>query len=263
MKNIILILIVLINTALFSEDYLTLFPELSEEDVIELQDKNYLLNSDVNYKEGLKLIPSEFVFKRGFSKSVSQYNPDMCVEMLFVFDKPDVDDSQLTTFLQENMLAVSDQVGIEYFSHNRNKMHPLIKKSYHVNNSKEKKKLEDPRISEITSSRNYTVFQEDTTFGGNYYNVASYAVEGEIWNQQDNINNLTVFFFFKALDKNSLRVSYIIKPVGEKVIMYSLVQIKEPPKQTEILGYKVNIADSTRKRIEAVIKWYIKRIKGN
>lgn len=260
MKKILLLLLLLFTfLSIYSLD--SILPDLTEAQLLKFREKGYLKESKVKYKDGFRLIPKDFSVKDKFISEVNSFDPELCVELLFEFDKPKLEGDDFTMFLQENMLAVSDQVGIEYFSDSRKKMHPLIKKSYMVESIKKKRnKMEDPVIDTIQSENNYTLFQEDTTFNGNFYSLKSRVKDGVVWNQMDNLTKLSVFYLFKAIDTGALRVDYIIIPHGDKIIIYSVVQIQNPPKVTEILGRHVNIPDSVRKRIQAVIEWYIKRI---
>lgn len=248
------------SLSLFGMDYNKYFSNFSQQNINELEEKGSVINSNVDYQEGFDLIPDNFTFKDEFLTSVAEYDPELCVELLFMFDKPDLEGEELTKMLQENILAVSEQVGIEYFSHNRNRMYPLIKKSYYVTDRKKKKKVDDPVINSLERLRDYVIFQEDTTFGGNYYSMKSLVQNGVVWNQMINLTDLTVFFVFKALNRGALRVDYFIIPNEDKIFVYSVVQIQDPPHITEILGREVNIPGSVRKRIQAIIEWFIKRI---
>lgn len=259
MKNIFVIIFISISIFIYAEH--PLLPNLSQEDFIRLEEKGYLKNSDVQYKDGFKLMPKEFSFMDDFFDELNKYDPDECVELLLITKKPDLEGDDLTKLLQENMLAISEQEGIEYFSDSRKKMYPLIKKAYFLESLQKKKKIDDPIINEIEVSRSFTLLQEDTTFGKNYYSLISRTKDGVVWNQMDNLNKLTVFFVFKALDEGALRVDYFLIPYLDELIIYSVVQIQDPPQVEEILGKKVNIPDSVRKRIQAVIEWFIDRIK--
>jgi len=259
MKNIFITLLLLLTLDISA--FNSLMPDLTDAQKELFNKQSYLKESDVKYKDGFRLIPKDYPLKSEFLQEVNEYKPELCIELLFEFDKPNFEGEKLTKFLQENILAVSDQVGIEYFSFNRNKMYPLIEKSYMVESySNKKKKISDPVINEVQELRRYTLFQKDSTFGSNYYSLISRTKNGIIWNQMDNITDLSVFKIFKALDEGSLRVDYMIIPNQDKLLLYSVVQIKDPPKVENVLGKKVNIPDSVRKRIQAIIEWYIKKI---
>lgn len=261
MKKIILISFMLLNT-IYGQSYKDVITHLSNEDLDKLESEGYVLNKKVTGLDSMKLLPSDFSYRDEFIEIYLEYNPQLSLEILYLIDKPDMDDDKLPLYLQESILAVSEQVGLEYFSHNRNRMHPLIKESYYFKPGNRKSKYGDPKIVEYKEVRNYSLFQEDTTFGGNEYSVTSRlsSEDGVIWNDMINDSSMRVFYIFKAIDSKGLKISYIIIPFNDKILLYSLAQIQEPPKVKEILGRKVNIPDSFRKRVDVIIKWFIKKI---
>lgn len=256
-----LILLLLVTGLLFSDNYKYVIKHVPEDMLEELHSEGYVLNKGLESADDMKLLPSEFSYRDEFLQEYATYNPELSIEILYLIDKPEIEEGKLSLFLQENILAVSEQEGIEYFSHNRNKMYPLIKKSYYFNKNR-KNIVDDPKIDELMPIRSFELFQEDTTFGGNDYTLISKlsSKDGVIWNEMINESAMRVFFVFKAIDPRGLKVSYVIIPKEDKILLYALAQIQEPPKVKEILGRKVNIPDSFRKRVDRVIQWYIKRI---
>ncbi len=208
----------------------------------------------------LTLLPKEADIEPFILNNINEYNPDLIIEIYYETKNIREVTDKLLMELQEAILAASDQKGIEYFSRRRNKMHKLIDDSYFIDDINSKKRVSDPEITKLEEERNFTLYQKDTTFGANYYNLNSRIVNGVIWNQVDNLENLNVYLAFKAVNRNELRISYFIIPVEDKIKLYAMVQIKNPPKVTNILGYEVNILESITRRVKAVIDWYITKI---
>lgn len=262
MRLKILFILLLVTNLGFSQSYKDIISHLQEEDLLKLEEEGTLLNKKVTGVEGLELLPPDFSYRDEFITSFKKYDPKLSLEVLYLIDRPDMEGLDLSMYLQESILAASEQVGLEYFSFNRNKMYPLITDSYYIRKGNRKSRYSDPKIREYKESREYTLFQEDTTFGKNDYTIISRVNkdDGVIWNDMINDSSMRIFRIFKAIDPQGLKISYIIIPKDDKILLYALAQIQEPPKVKSILGKKVNISDSFRKRVDVIIKWFIEKI---
>lgn len=261
MRRVYIVLLLLSVYTVMASD--NLFPLMGEKQLEKIQKDGYIVENKVNLDLGLKLLPQSFLLKEEFYTDIRSYNPDQVIEILYRVDRSLINrEKDVTRYLQERLLAYSEQVGLEYYSFNRKKMHPLITDSYFIEGDilKKKYKTEDPKINSLIPVRSYTIYQKDTTFGGNYYTLNSRIEEDVIWNQMVNISSLNVFKVFNALKEEELKVDYMIIPHENDLYIYSAVQMKNPPQVESILGKKINILDSVRKRVDVVIKWYIENI---
>lgn len=164
--------------------------------------------------------------------------------------------------LYNELGAVSDQEGLEYISYNRgNKPYPLITRSHYVKSLKEKGKvLKDPLFDQIPAEDIRTVYQKDSTFGGNYYRYIYRSASGAISLDITNLTGMSVLSVFPVAKPEEILIHFFIMPVDEGVLCYTIAYITDPPDQKKVLGYTVNVIGSFEKRIRVVLGWYKKRL---
>jgi len=176
----------------------------------------------------------------------------------------DADNLMLLT-CYNTLRSVSTQEGITYISQRRGgEPHELIETSYHVADEHEKTPIEDPAVSVLPLRETDTVYQEDSSFGGNYflyeYHVDS-AEKPEIYLRITNLTPFRVFGLFKAVDEKSLIMHVSIIPVSDGIITYTAAQALGRRKtDVSILGFRIDLLESIRNRIQAVQEWFEKRI---
>lgn len=248
-------------TALRAEEWKNSLPGLTEEEVKTLEAGDFLIDRGVVYTKGLNWFPENSPLKEEFFKDLKKYNPERCVEMLYLIDTPETE--ELGVYLLNNLRAVSGQAGIEYFSDRRKKMHPLIDESYFINNLKDEYAMKDPVVDSLPSYEKRFLYQDDTTFGGNNYSYITRSKDNNIWVQIENTDVLEVLVFIDAVEKEGVRVNFYVQPQGDKILIHALAQIREMPEKDSVMGFPINIPDSFRKRMDSVMRWYIKRLKAN
>lgn len=264
MKFKILILLLLLQGLLFSKDWQDYFNHLTEDDIEDILDGDDVDRPRVNYKDGLELMPIGTDFDDEFLNDLNKFDPELCVEMLFVLDLPELDDSiesdddLMMLHLLNNLRAFSKQKGIEYYSHNRGRMHPLFKESYFLFNDK-KNKANDPVAKKLPEYEKKYYYQKDTTFGGNVYSLITRSKKDTIWLQMKNTKDWKVYGV-KVLNANDVITNFLLYRTEDKVLVYALAQIKKEPKIKRILMLKVNMPGSFKRRIRSMIEWYEKRI---
>lgn len=259
MKRVFYILFLcIISSNLFSEAWEEVIPNLVEQDYREFEKRNYTSRTLTGYNHNLELLPMGMDFEKALKEQLEEYNPELSVEMLFVLDKPDLDDDELMVYLLNNFRAFSEQEGLEYYSFNREKMYPLIKKSYYVN--EKKKRMDDPVVESLPNYEIHQYFQNDSTFSSNYYKLITQTTENNIWIQMENINSLRVMGLVKALDEGEQRVNILLSVFEEKIVIYALAQIKEEPKVKQVLKWRVNVPGSFKRRMSTIVEWYRERI---
>ncbi|MGL1890205.1 MAG: hypothetical protein OCD02_01195 [Spirochaetaceae bacterium] len=260
MNKIILITLTFITLNLAADSWKTVIPGLTDTDIRRLEEGKYTDRLRVDYKNGFELLPVGMELTDDIINTIKQYDPELCVEMLFVFDKPNIPESDLMVTLLNNIRAFSKQEGLEYYSSNRKKMYPLIKKSYYLGENL-KKKLPDPIATSLPLKEVMYYYQKDSTFGSNKYKLVTKTTSDTIWLQMQNLTNMTVLSLFKAIEEEGQRANFIIYNYDDKLIFYALAEIKEEPEIKKVLGYKVNIPGSFKRRMDTIITWFIKGIK--
>ncbi|MBN2618547.1 MAG: hypothetical protein JXR64_09595 [Spirochaetales bacterium] len=259
MRKIFFFFFFIISALLFSQDWKDLFPNLNERDIKDINAGKYADRERVNYKEGLQLIPLGISFRDEIINDTIKYDPELCVEMVFILDRPkDVSNDNMMLYVLNNFRAFSEQAGIEYYSSNRKKMYPLIKESYYVDENR--RKVGDPVLVNLPDSDMFRYYQKDTAFGSNYYTLKTSANEKTIWFQMENTTDLTVMGLYKALPAGGQRTNFIIYDTGENLVFYALAQIKNEPDVKKVLIWKVNIPGSFKRRMSTLVDWFKKRV---
>lgn len=256
--NFIIILTILFSHV-FANSWEDIIPNFKEKDYKEIEKDGYTDRNRVDYRNGLELFPIGNDFEDEFYDDLKLFNPELVTEMLYVIDMPDIKPEDMTLYLLNNLRAFSDQKGLEYWSHNRGKMHPLILESNYVEEIKGDV-IDDPIAAEIPVYEEHVYYQDDSSFGGNYYNLITRTKNNSIWLQMTNINKLKVFKLFNAIGPEEQRTNFIIYPYNDKLIIYCQAQIMKEPKVKRVLTYKVNIPGSFKRRMDTIIKWFIRRI---
>lgn len=251
-----LIILLFCGFNLFSENWISLIPGITEVDIDRISRGKYTDRSNVDYKNGLELLPTGSELNTVFMEDIEAYDPEICVEMLFVIDRPDVADDELMLYLLNNFRAFSDQAGVDYYSSTRGEMHPLIKKSYFVT---DKKSIDDPVVITLPVYEEHIFFQKDTTFGSNYYTLKTRTSDDTIWLQLENIDKLKVYFL-NVLDEGGERINFIVRPTEDKIVLYALAQIKDVPKIKKVLKWNINIPGSFKTRMNALVLWFKDRV---
>lgn len=253
MRKIYLCILIYIGFTLIADNWKELIPVFTEKDMARLEEKGYAERARVDYRDGLELLPKESGLEEDFYKELTEFNPELCVELLFVLDKPFVN-GDLMVYLMNEFRALSKQSGMEYFSYNRGKMYPLIEKSYYIDEDNDK--IADPVETELPKYQEHRYFQDDTTFGANKYSLITRSSDKAVWFQMENLENLRVFKVFKAINKGEERISFIIQEAEDKILLYALAQIVEEPEVKQVLKWKVNIPGSFKRRMSTIVEWY-------
>ncbi|MGL1890207.1 MAG: hypothetical protein OCD02_01205 [Spirochaetaceae bacterium] len=264
MKFLLTVISLLLCINIGATDWQSLVPGASVSDVSTLESGEFVVKSGIDYSKGLSLLPIGIDISADFLADIKNYDPELCVEMLYLLDKPtktfsSSDDYML--YLLNNLRAFSEQVGIEYFSNRKQAMSLLVEDSFFISDPNSKETISDPVNNSIIPVQEDFYYQKDTTFGANKYKLTTNTTSKTIWLQMENLGKLKVYTFFKALDAGGQRVNFIVHPIGDKVLFYAIAQIKDEPKIKSILGYKVNIPYSFQRRMDSIAKWYIRRVK--
>lgn len=253
MRYFFTLLLITLTLNLFSSTLTLSVPGLSERELTQLESSPYIIKPRVNYKNGLTLLPDLGDLRDSFYKDLKTFDPEICIEMLYIIDKPETEQDTMV-YLLNNFRELSDMAGLHVYSYTKERIVPLIEESYYVD--RDKNRISDPVVKSLPDFQQHTLYQKDTTFYGNYYRFTTRTEETTIWMQMENIDDLKAFGFFKALEGGGERVNFIIKNSDNKIIFYALGQLKKEPGIKKILTFDVNIPLAFENRLNAIINWY-------
>lgn len=259
MKIKLLIAFLLLSIHLSAQSWVDIIPNIVDKDFHELDKDGYTDRNRVDYTKGLELFPKGNDFEEEFIKNLEDYNPELVTEMLYIIDIPELNSHDLGVYLLNNLRSFSQQKGLKYWSHNRGKMYPLIKDSYYVNGIKGEKES-DPVVKSLPDYEEHIYYQNDTSFGENYYKLITKTKGNTIWLQMTNLKKLKVLGLFNALDAGEQRTNFLLYQYNDKILIYCQAQIIKEPKIKKVLTYRVNIPGSFKRRMDTIIKWFIGRI---
>ncbi len=231
------------------------FATLNRDDIGQLLNNKYAYREDVKYKKGLELMPSDSDLSNDLYKSVNDYDPDLCVELLYVVNKPDVPEDEIMLYLLNKIRSFNEMEGLTYYSDVRMKDMVLIKKNYFVDDKN--RRIKDPVADKLPGFEESVYYQDESTFGGNYYNLITRTNSDTIWLQMENRGDLNIFLFFNAIEKKGQRINFFIKNSSDKILIYALSEIKKEPEVKEVFGIPVIIGAAFKKRMDVILSWYI------
>ncbi|MBI9102810.1 MAG: hypothetical protein JEY99_10375 [Spirochaetales bacterium] len=198
--------------------------------------------------------------KEGIDKIRDEMKRYFGIEGLFFVDE---DHSNLTEEEVERLKidvynltrGVSSLEGADYYSASRGHRHPLFYQFYRIEKAGDKERLTDPLVEIIPERDSFLVFQEDSTFGEDEYEIT--------YNFRDPAISLTM--------KNTTSINYSFLPIAGKEKLYLHVEII--PVQAGYIFYGAaliegrkipipgkNINDSLYNRIKALMEWFTRRL---
>ena len=191
----------------------------------------------------------------GFSVESLSYIP-------FTEKYSEMNKTELLLDLVNKLRTISTQKGITYISHRKgDKPFILFKKSYHVENIESKRKIDDPVLSKLEKEIHDVIFQQDTSFGGNYYSYDILVSDTELQASIKNLTTLSVFGLFPAVKKGDLNMFLSLAIADEGVLCYCFTVIKDQAPEISILGYKVHLPSAFQRRMKAFQDWYSSIVK--
>ncbi len=218
---------------------------------------NYLLKEKkVISGADLTLLP-DFSEREMFLESVIVNNPKTSLEMLYTMPLPD-GNSDLLLFLFNYLNKFSLMEGIDYYSSRKGGMVPYLARSFLVEKPGRKKALPDPFYTALPSEISYTVFQKDSTFGSNWYNVEIKVYDDAIWLSMTN-TNLMWYYFLPVLKAGGLKIDMIVIPGEGNLKFYTLSQLQEEARK-EVLGISIYLPGAFDHRVSALQGWFAKQI---
>lgn len=169
----------------------------------------------------------------------------------------DKEERQLTIF--NTMRAISTQEDITYISYRAgNKPRVLIEESRYIENArKQLTNLPDPVATTFPLTTTSYVYQKDSTFSGNVYEHIYTNSEDEIYVSIKNLDTMRAYGIVKAVDKEKLSIALGTYQLEDGLLMYALTTIEDKKPQIKVLWYSVDLPSSFRRRVTALMEWFV------
>ncbi len=159
--------------------------------------------------------------------------------------------------LYNSLHAVSTMKGIPYFSVTRNSSHTLFSESYAVDPVSKKDRIADPVFTEVPASDLTFTFQEDQTFGKNYYEESFTDQHDHLVVRIENLSTIS-FLFFQIIQPRNLVSEVILIPSGNDLVFYGVSSLNTGFP----LGDKHSREESLSNRLNAMAEWLKKRLES-
>jgi len=210
------------------------------------------------------LLPKISELKNAVTGNISELNPNIMVETLYLYLKPEklrsdadnwVPEQKINVFNQ--LMAISSLTGIEYYSASRGIMRTFYEYSAIIDNPQSKKTLVDPVYTQIPASLNLYARQKDLTFGDNIYQYNFTASKNTIFFVQENITALN-YGIIPVIGKGNLRSVLAVIDCGNSILIYAVSMVKA----VSIPGFSDKIGNSFSNRADALLNWFDNRLDG-
>lgn len=178
--------------------------------------------------------------------------PVFVSESLFLIEKP-TETSSLeldTDLISQIMRSISSMEGIEYYSNSDKKMKTLYMQSYAVDNLEDKNRISD-KLEGSADNLSIYAFQEDGSFGDNYYQIDYRQQENEV-SMVIRLMEPLKYGLITAVKANNLVFNIDVLDKGDYLIMYIGAKVKFPA--ISFLENKLN--KSFGSRITALYDWF-------
>ncbi len=179
-------------------------------------------------------------------------DPVFVAESLFLIEKPaEANSPELDTeLISRIMRSISSMEGIEYYSNSEKKMKTLYIQSYTVDNLEDKNRISD-KVEGSADNLSIYAFQEDGSFGDNYYQIDYRQRENEV-SMVIRLKEPLKYGLITAVKANNLVFNIDVLDKGDYLIMYIGAKVKFPA--ISLLENKLN--KSFGSRITALYDWF-------
>jgi hypothetical protein len=213
--------------------------------------------TEVQTRKGQPALVPEHAYTREIIRAaISDLNPGIIVESLFLYTKPAGASTETwteaeRTALYNEVLALSTLAGLQYFSTSRNTMRTFYETSVIVDGPETKNPRPDPVFAAPLAELTLYARQKDLTFGENLYRYVYYARPDALIFTQENLSDM-YNGIIKAVGRNRLRTTVAFLDVGDCLLIYtaSLVKAASIP----ALARRIGASFSTR--AEAILGWF-------
>ena len=177
-------------------------------------------------------------------------DPVFVAESLFLIEKPEGSNQLDTALISRIMRSVSSMEGIEYYSNSEKKMKTLYSQSYTIDNLEDKNRIPD-NVDGSAENLSVYAFQEDGSFGDNYYQIDYRQRENEV-SMVIRLMEPLKYGLVTAVKANNLVFNIDVLDKGSYLVMYVGAKVKFPA--ISLLENKLN--KSFGSRITALHDWF-------
>jgi len=144
--------------------------------------KQYLEKEIMRNEDGQVLLIPENVLSDGVNETISSSGNNWVVESLYKMELPaGKNPDELSLEIYNKLSAITSLSGILYYSGGNGGMWPLVNEAWIASDYRSNEKKDDPVFQELpTSPRSIIFYQDDTKFGGNYYQADYFHGERSI-----------------------------------------------------------------------------------
>jgi len=208
------------------------------------------------------LLPSNNDLNRIVSAARNTLNPNIMVESLYLYKKPEQFHSNEASWntqqragVYNQLLAISTLTGIQYYSTSRSEFRTFYEYSSVIDGPQTKRPISDPVFA--SPNVNYTLFarQTDLTFGDNIYKYEYTATRDAVIFTQSNETTLSVGII-PVIGKGNLRTVMAVIDCGDSILIYAVSMVNA----FSVPGLRDRITGSFNSRAEAVLKWFTGRL---
>lgn len=177
--------------------------------------------------------------------------PVFVSESLFLIEKPTGTDFEKldTELVSRIMRSISSMEGIEYYSNSEGRNKTLYSKSYTVDKV-EGSKIPD-KLEGSAEGLSVYAFQEDTSFGENYYRMDYRQRENEV-SMVIRLEDTLKYGLLTAVKANNLVFAIDVLDKGEYLIMYIGAKVRFPA----LSLFEKRLNKSFGARVTALYDWF-------
>lgn len=176
--------------------------------------------------------------------------PVFVSESLFLIDKPGDSEELDIELISKIMRSISSMEGIEYYSNSDKKMKTLYHQSYTIDNIEDGNEIPDKTEGSADNLSIYA-FQEDGSFGENYYQIDYRQRENEV-SMVIRLEDSLKYGIITAVKANNLVFNIDVLDKGQYLVMYIGAKVRFPA--ISFLENKLN--KSFGARIAALHDWF-------
>lgn len=207
----------------------------------------------------LSLIP-EFSGRAVLLDEVSRDRPKTSMEVLYKMPLPDrqTGNDPVLLFIFNSLNRISGMEGILYYSARKKSMVPYLTKSYVVKKPGSKVPLKDPVFQELPEKASFKIYQKDTTFGSNWYNVNLTVYRDSVHFSMTNSRKMK-YMFIPILGEGEVSIDFVVVLKENCLIFYVLTRF-DREKHVKVLGQDVYLPGFFDHRVSALQGWFAREI---
>ena len=208
------------------------------------------------------LLPQDNELRRIVGGIVSSLEPNMLVEALYLYRKPDSiaaasdgwTDTQRTGVFNQ-IMAVSSMTGLQYYSASRRAMRTFYEYSYVVDGPDSRNRIPDPVFTRVPAALTLYARQKGLTFGDNIYRYDFVTTQDAVYFTQDNITALSIALI-PVINRGNLKTVMAVIDCGDSILIYAVSMTKA----LSVPGFRDRVSNSFSNRAQAMLNWFNDRL---